>query len=719
VALVVRNGGLVQIHPICSNCFEKCSFGHEFGYGERCNVCGEVRRRINLIRHNLDPDDPTFGLTATGSNTNYPNYTFGAASTANYGSHSNMILTHKVTLSEPATVYQLEEQFQTVGTGCNFRMAIYSDSAGEPVNVLVESASVAAAAGWSTVAVTRTYLAAGTYHLAEQLSTAAGAPYFQTVTSGIAHYKTWTYGAFQNPLVTPVNYTDGFSCLARYNRIKNYAKATKAALSEGAACNSVSFYSHATGNVRLAIYNQSGAAPNAKQWESGSGACSATAWKTINISDGTPNSLTLATGTYWLAWQWDSVNAGPSYTAGAAGDGHYLSQAYGAFPATWAGTASTEKWSEYVTYTVSTVYVNVTDSGSGTEAPKLGQTLTDGGAGSDLFPSLQNLNSDNGAGQDVAALQAQIPLTDSGNGADVWNAVETWDISDSAMGDDVIGELTAAFTVTESGGLSLEIISTSDLSWLDSSDSGIGTDVVGSITVIVTDAESSGLDEVVSLDRMFLDEGSGSEEPFISFSVEDSGVGDEGWIIEASFMVSDVGSGTDYWWSGQAFIDQSDSGVGVESFLSFQVTFTVTDANGTTFESIDAMLSPLIMYDSAIGAEFAWRLKGSCLLDDFTLPHVLTIRGVDEAAIADKKLHPPTLPRRKMVGKPGRTVEIQGWTDSQAEIDDMENLFDGSKRLFVHPSGDSFMVILTDFDPGSPTDAYHHRIWRMTLKETR
>jgi hypothetical protein len=196
-------------------------------------------------------------------------------------------------------------------------------------------------------------------------------------------------------------------------------------------------------------------------------------------------------------------------------------------------------------------------------------------------------------------------------------------------------------------------------------------------------------------------------------------MGADGWLVEASFTITDAGSGVDYWWAAQAFIDQSDSGVGVESSLSIQATFTVTDANDAVIESIDAMLSPLTMYDSAIGAEFAWRLKGSCLLDDFTLPHVLTIHIVDEVVMADKKTHPPALPKRKMIGKPGRMVEIQGWTDSQAEIDDMETLFDGSKRLFVHPSGDSFMVILTDFDPGSPTDAYHHRIWRMTLKETR
>ena len=48
-----------------------------------------------------------------------------------------------------------------------------------------------------------------------------------------------------------------------------YAKATKATLASASAINSLSFYPHATGNFRLAIYSDSSGAPGAKQWESG------------------------------------------------------------------------------------------------------------------------------------------------------------------------------------------------------------------------------------------------------------------------------------------------------------------------------------------------------------------------------------------------------------------------------------------------------------------
>jgi hypothetical protein len=75
----------------------------------------------------------------------------------------------------------------------------------------------------------------------------------------------------------------------------------------------------------------------------------AVGWNTILISSGTPSSLTLSAADYGVWWQYDNTGNAPSYTAGAAGDGRYLAQAYGAFPATIAGDTSTvEKWTETI-----------------------------------------------------------------------------------------------------------------------------------------------------------------------------------------------------------------------------------------------------------------------------------------------------------------------------------------------------------------------------------
>ncbi|MCX5796708.1 MAG: IPT/TIG domain-containing protein, partial [Elusimicrobia bacterium] len=133
------------------------------------------------------------------------------------------------------------------------------------------------------------------------------------------------------------------------------AKATQATLATDAIVQSLSFYAHDTGNVRLALYSDS-SGPSSKLWESGDVAATAASWNTVLISAGSPTSLTLNSGTYWLAWQWNATSNGPSYTAGSAGSGNYLWQVYGAFPASWSGgTSSTEQWSLYATQAPPTV----------------------------------------------------------------------------------------------------------------------------------------------------------------------------------------------------------------------------------------------------------------------------------------------------------------------------------------------------------------------------
>jgi|GEM_PF-3863591 predicted ribosomally synthesized peptide with SipW-like signal peptide len=90
---------------------------------------------------------------------------------------------------------------------------------------------------------------------------------------------------------------------------------------------------------------ESNSRPNNRLWESGDVPMVA-GWNTVSVAG-----LTLNAGTYWLAWQWDSASAGPSYAAGSAGDGYYFGQSYGAFPeALSGGTSSSEEWSMYLNY---------------------------------------------------------------------------------------------------------------------------------------------------------------------------------------------------------------------------------------------------------------------------------------------------------------------------------------------------------------------------------
>jgi hypothetical protein len=127
--------------------------------------------------------------------------------------------------------------------------------------------------------------------------------------------------------------------------------ATKATLSDSnATVSKISFYSHAAGNVRVSLFSDS-SGPSSKLCESADTAVSATAWTDATVT----GCGTLASGSYWLAWQWNpgaAYLAGPSYASGSASTGNFLYQAYGAFPASWSGgTASAENYSIYATYT--------------------------------------------------------------------------------------------------------------------------------------------------------------------------------------------------------------------------------------------------------------------------------------------------------------------------------------------------------------------------------
>lgn len=137
---------------------------------------------------------------------------------------------------------------------------------------------------------------------------------------------------------------------------KGFLKATKFTMPESGIVTDVRFYSHLDGGfLRLALYST--ASNPALLWQSGSiNYVGGAGWVTSSIASGTPSSLTLLPGTYWLAWQVDTATPLASYTAGSVGDGLCVPMAYGAFPSgLQAGTSTApiltdERWSEYVTY---------------------------------------------------------------------------------------------------------------------------------------------------------------------------------------------------------------------------------------------------------------------------------------------------------------------------------------------------------------------------------
>jgi flavin-binding protein dodecin len=402
-------------------------------------------------------------------------------------------------------------------------------------------------------------------------------------------------------------------------------------------------------------------------------------------------------------------------------------------------------------------------------------TPTDSGSGSETSISADATFSltDSGAGAE-ASVPIAFTLADAGSGAesslDLQAAIST---VDSVSGSETSVDLAIAFSIADANDTSDEAVTLESSDFKDMSDSGSGNDSTYlafdlTITETVDGADSWSLDvaftigddcaasETITLDVSFTisDDGSDVEAASldVALSVSDSGSGaDAVASLSISFAITESGAGADTQ-SLTAYVIASEFSSGVDLVTEISTTFTIAEAaigadavtpiasftasdsgalsnevwtlqgypliteTGVAFELVSKDFGVL---EEGLGAEFAWHLKGSILIDSFVPPHVLSIRIRDEAGMDTRLIQGGSLPKQKMLGKPGRVVEIEGWTRDQDDIDDMEALMDGTARTFLHPSGDSFAVLVADFDPESSVDEYDRRIYRLTLKETR
>jgi len=249
------------------------------------------------------------------------------------------------------------------------------------------------------------------------------------------------------------------------------------------------------------------------------------------------------------------------------------------------------------------------------------------------------------------------------------------------------------------------------------SDSGIGIDSPDLSAEITPADVGAGIEALaLAVDVPVGETGLGAEAPSVQASLTetDSGAGSETPGITASIPISEAGAGSE---AEQVVgsIPIAESGAGSES-EQLSVSLTIPDS-GLGDENVTTPGTILIVEESK-GAEFAWRMKPSSpMIDALALPHVLAIRVTDEASIADKKVQGGSLPRRKLVGKHGRVLEIEGWTDNQADVDALEALLDGVRRTFYHPNGDSFGVLVTGFQPSRTVDQYNRRLYRLAVAE--
>jgi hypothetical protein len=287
-----------------------------------------------------------FGFTTIGS-TSYPTVNFGNTNVETETTGVTGYINYfRMPIAIKGTVKSIKLY---VGTSAgNIRVAIYSESGGLPYQLQCESASVAAgtAGQWQEITLPTTYLDLSTFWIAIQQDNANFKAKKIAATDYTYAYQSYTYGPYPSVASAATSGTQKLSAYAICVQIKGFIKATKAVLSTSGNVSGLKFYAHASGyEVRVAIYDN--ASPKALKWQGIIGATSV-GWNDIPISAGTPSSLYLDAGTYWVCWQVNTTSDVPSYTAGASGDGWYKAQTYGSYPATITGETSTaEKWSEY------------------------------------------------------------------------------------------------------------------------------------------------------------------------------------------------------------------------------------------------------------------------------------------------------------------------------------------------------------------------------------
>lgn len=132
---------------------------------------------------------------------------------------------------------------------------------------------------------------------------------------------------------------------------RGVVQGTAAAVSEPVSCTAVNFYAHEAGKVRLAVYEYNENLDQLYlQWQSPElNNQVADSWLAVPISAGSPQSLQLDPGRYFVCWQTDSSHSVGSYTQGSDGDGIQWGQEYGEFePKPRSHSLTDELWSIYL-----------------------------------------------------------------------------------------------------------------------------------------------------------------------------------------------------------------------------------------------------------------------------------------------------------------------------------------------------------------------------------
>ena len=231
-----------------------------------------------------------------------------------------------------------------VGTGSTFTSNNATTTAAGDLlyGIEIDSATASAAAGWTVRSSFDSNVAA------DKTATNVGSYAFTGNSSGGS--IAWIAAFKLDPPASP-NVTMGESNVLPTDDSgnANLLLAQKTTLARAATLQSLSFYvTQAAGKLRLGVYDSTGPGGGPGKLLAQTGEITpVVGWNTANVT--TP--VSLAAGTYWLAYLPSDNNLHFVKTSGAAGSGEFYSFAYGPLPSIFSTTPSTTSshWSFYAT----------------------------------------------------------------------------------------------------------------------------------------------------------------------------------------------------------------------------------------------------------------------------------------------------------------------------------------------------------------------------------
>lgn len=287
------------------------------------------------------------------------------------------LLASRVQLTQTATLTSISAYLKKAGG--NMRLAVYSDSAAKPANLLACTNAFTTVAGWNTAAVTdqTVVLQPGYYWLAFECDNNAvtiaaaktGGTYvyksnwiygsFPTAFPTISGSGTWSYSIYATlaagssatptptptptPTTTPTAITLGNTSVlsGTDSNMANYLVAYRVGLGQAAVVKSLNIdVKTASGNMVLGLYSDASGKPGSLLAQTGAFAAVA-GWNSAAVTN---QSVALEPGDYWLCMEATSNTLVLAAQSSGGTHAYAGGWTYGTLPATFPTLSGTGAW---------------------------------------------------------------------------------------------------------------------------------------------------------------------------------------------------------------------------------------------------------------------------------------------------------------------------------------------------------------------------------------